>query len=481
MLRKLGKDVAIYGGADLLFKLAGFVVIPLYAHAFSVDLFGRMATITVTATLLGYVVNLGVNNAMHRFYFDHETAEDQRPLIVSTGLLQLCCSALIVVGLAFALAAGLKEEIHRDYGLEWIWVALALANVVPEQIAQYTLDAVRLHFTPWRFFIIALVKNLAGILLGLWFLLVWDLGLTGIFLGTLVASSAAVPLGLWMIRKDLTWRPDPGVGRAMFRYGYPFVFTSAAYWVFGSMDRWLLMEMSSAEEVGLFSVAFKFAAILTFVIGAFSQAWSPYAMKMMREAPDYRRTYASIFSVWYFLLAVAGLVVALFAREVMVLTTPPPYWPAAPILSVGAAGMVLFGTTQITALGITLEKRTMLLTAGAWMAAIVNIALNFVLIPRFGAMGSAVATLFAYATLTGSFLVWTQRIHPLPLEVGKLFYCSLIVIVAALAPLAFADAGVDPAVLAAKTSLVLIVILGAVVVQIVPRDLAQRVMAQVRG
>jgi O-antigen/teichoic acid export membrane protein len=474
VLRKLGRDVAIYGGADLLFKLAAFAVIPVYAHLLSVAEFGLMALLTISAALFGFLVNLGVNNAMHRFYFDPKIAEGDKALVVSTAFFQLLLANGIGLALGLLLLGTVRDELASGYGIEWLWAAIVLVNVLPEQVAQFTLDAVRLHFTPWRFVVISLVKNLAGILLGLWLLAGWGLGLTGIFLGTLVASTAAVPLGLWMIRRDLRLRIDPRLAKAILAFGSPFVFASAAYWVFGSMDRWLLMEMSTPDEVGRFSLAFKFAAVLSFVIGAFGQAWSPHAMRMMGEDPDYRARYSTIFSVWFFLLALCGLALALFSTELVVLATPIEYWGAAPMLSLGAAGMVLFGTTQITALGITLEKRTLLLSAGAWLAALANVGLNLLLIPRFGGTGAAVATLFSYAILTGSFLFWSQRLHPLPLEKAKLLYCCLIVAAAATVPLLFPAGRIDPLAIAAKAALLLLALAGGLAVRIVPRNWRRR-------
>jgi O-antigen/teichoic acid export membrane protein len=70
MLRQLGRDVAIYGGADLLFKLVQFLVIPIYAHRLAVADFGILALLQVSAILLGAIVNLGVNYSVQRFYFD---------------------------------------------------------------------------------------------------------------------------------------------------------------------------------------------------------------------------------------------------------------------------------------------------------------------------------------------------------------------------------------------------------------------------
>ena len=87
-------------------------------------------------------------------------------------------------------------------------------------------------------------------------------------------------------------------------------------------------------------------------------------------------------------------------------------------------GVVLSGTTQITGLGISLENRTRLFAGAAWTTALVNVLLNFLLIPRFGALGAGIATFLSYALLTGLYLYWSQRLHPIPLEISKLLYSA---------------------------------------------------------
>jgi O-antigen/teichoic acid export membrane protein len=477
MLRKLGRDVAVYGGADLAFRLTQFLVIPVYAHLLTVSDFGILALLTVSGTLLGMLLNLGINNSIQRFYFDPETPETERPTLVSTGLAQLIASGVVTVGFALLLASGLSAEIEAAYGIEWILVLIVLLTVLPEQLAQYTLDAVRLQFAPLKFCAIALVKNLLGILVGLWLLVRLDMGVAGLLLGTLAGAALAVPLGLLMIRRDLTWRLDRSVAAKAFQYGYPFVLAGAAYWVFGSMDRWLLIEFSDLVQVGLFSVALKFAAVLTFVISAFAQAWSPFAMRMRGEDPNYRQNYARIFSGWFFVLALTGLGLSLFAPEAMQLLTPREYWPAAPILSVAAAGIALYGTVQITVLGISLERRTMLLNWGAWLAAAANLVINLLLIPRYGAMGAAISTLASYGLLTGAFLFWSQRLHPIPLERGKLLYALGLVAIAAGAPWLMPEGtGLEAAAL--KTLVLAVAIAGAFAVRIVDHGLYRQILAR---
>jgi O-antigen/teichoic acid export membrane protein len=236
-------------------------------------------------------------------------------------------------------------------------------------------------------------------------------------------------VGFWLIRKDLRWQFDKKLAREVILFGYPFIFAGLAYWIFGSMDRWMLGELSDNTQVGLYSIAFKFATILTFINTAFGQAWSPFAVKIYSENPDYRRIFSQIFSYLFFGLTFVGMLISIFGFEILYLTTPEAYWPAATTLGILAMGIVLSGTPQITALGISLEKKTHLLAAGSWVTAVINFLLNWILIPQWGALGTGIATLISYATLTGYYLYWTQKLHPLPLEVKKLVFSLLVILV----------------------------------------------------
>ena len=427
MIKKLGKDAAIYGGSDFVFKVIAFAVFPIYAHYFSVADFGTWALLTVSASLIGVLINLGINNSVQRYYWDPETTTGQQPVIVSGGLLQLAGFGLLMVSLAVTAVFFQRNWIQAHYSISWTLIALVGGSLLLEQLLQYTLDTIRLHFNPVRFLIISFAKNLFGVSLGLYFIIQLGWGLYGYFFGAVIGSAVALPIALWFIRRELTWQLDKQISVKIFRFGFPFVFTGLAYWVFGSMDRWLLAELSTIEEVGLYSIAFKFAAIVSFIISAFAQAWSPHAIKLMRDDPDYRTVYSRIFTLWFFVLAMTGLFISLFAKELLILFTPKAYWSAAQSLVMVTAGIVVYGTTQITSIGISLQKKTYLLTRGAIIAAVANLVLNILLVPKFGAVGAGFATLLSYTLLTSSFLYWTQKFHPIPLERRKLAYSGALV------------------------------------------------------
>lgn len=458
-LRALGRDVAIYGTGEFVFKFIAFAVFPIYAHILSLEEFGTWALLTATGTLVGYLINMGVNQAVQRFYFDRGERSPDRSAIVSTGLAQLLLSCILFALLGLFVTSVVGDMFDERYGIDRMLLLLALGIVIPDQLLQFCLDLLRMHFTPLKFLALAFAKNIVGTAAALWMVAVEHASLHGLFAGLLAGSLVALPLGLWLIRRDLKWLWHGPTARLLFAFGFPLTFTSIAHWIYTTMDRWMLAEMSNASELGLYSVAAKYATVLTFVIAAFAQAWIPTAMRTAADDPQHPALFGRVFALWFGLLAVIALGIALFAPEALMLLTPSDYWPAASILPMLAAGLVLFGTTQVTALGITLGNRTALTAWAAWLAAAANFGLNLLLIPRFGAVGSAAATFLSYALLTGFMLYWTQRLRPIPLHRPALVYCTaLTVAAAALSTSDFAAATVTA--VAVKTAILLAAIAG---------------------
>ena len=110
---------------------------------------------------------------------------------------------------------------------------------------------------------------------------------------------------------------------------------------------------------------------------------------------------------------------------------PAEYCSSALPMIILSFGIILKSTQQITAIGISLEKKTFLFVRIAWLTAITNIIGNYFLIPKFGANGAAVATFFSYLLLTLSYLYFTQKIHPLIIPWLPLFVLTLMGIMVA--------------------------------------------------
>ena len=71
------------------------------------------------------------------------------------------------------------------------------------QWSQYSLDVLRLHFAPWRFFALALTSRVAVIFAGLTAVVFFDLGIDGFLTAQALVLILVVPLAFWFIRRDL--------------------------------------------------------------------------------------------------------------------------------------------------------------------------------------------------------------------------------------------------------------------------------------
>src|SRR5205085_9785310 len=132
-----------------------------------------------------------------------------------------------------------------------------------------------------------------------------------------------------------------------------------------------------------------------------------------------------------------------------------------------AMAVALGGITQVASIGIALAKRTSVIGAGAWLAAAINVGLNLLLIPSYGAMGAAAATFTSYAVLGTVYGAFSQRLYPLPLNWKVLLYSFLIIASGLGAAFITFGAPLQPASFAVKIMLLALAVFGALPLRLI--------------
>jgi O-antigen/teichoic acid export membrane protein len=430
MSKKLLKDTMFYGGADVVLKIISFFTFPILANLLKLDDFGIITLAGTFAGFIGMFMNLGINNAVQRFYFAPEVLESERPKLISSALWSLSLWSIILCTLAALFTWPLSKILLQRYQMPWSYLALSIFAMVPNQIITFCNDVIRLHFKPINFLLLSFIKNLVAIVAGILVLKFTNYGIQGYLWVSFLAPTIFIPLAIYFIKKEIVFRLNIKWAKKIIAFGYPFVFAGIAYWLFGSMDRWLLAEFSNNEQIGLYSVAFKLGSLVLFINSAFGQAWSPMAIKMINENPDtYQTQFAEILNIYYWFVIALGVGLSLFVKEFYMLTTPKEYWLATNVSIFLIIGLVINCTTQITAVGISISKKTKIFTKVAWITALINLILNLMMIPKFGASGSAIATSITYLVLTILYIYYTQKLNPLPFNYKKLALATIVLLV----------------------------------------------------
>ena len=113
---------------------------------------------------------------------------------------------------------------------------------------------------------------------------------------------------------------------------------------------------------------------------------------------------------------------AVLGRDLLRLMTPhnPAFHAAAPVIPVVALAYLLHGVFLLTSVGIGIARQARYYPMVTAAAAATNVAANLVLIPRFGVMGAAWATVLAYAVMAALGHAFSRRLFPIPFEGGRL-------------------------------------------------------------
>ena len=431
--RSLIKNSVIYGGSDGITKLFAIVYFPLIASELSLKSYGIVELILTVTSLLGLLINCGINGSVSRFYWDKDTKHHERAQIITSGFaVQLFFGLLMVAVGCLFLPSTLALTTDAGWPITLIALFSALIFTVLLQISHYTLDVTRLHQAPYRFFVSALLSRLCLMVLGLLCVVYLKLGVDGLIFSQAAALFIILPFQVWLISKDMSFSEFSwGWTKRLVKWGYPFIFAGLAYVLFGSMDRWMLASMHSEEEVGIYSIASRFASVVLFVSAAFGRAWSPSAVKIQTDFPSkYRTIFGDVLLLLLFLMLIVGGGISLFAGEIMSVVMPAEYRPSALPLAILCFGIVLQSTQQVTLTGISLENKTFLFARLAWVVTALNFVGNCLLIPSFGATGASIATLLSYLALTSLYLLFTQKLHPLNipwLRISVLLFLGIIV------------------------------------------------------
>jgi O-antigen/teichoic acid export membrane protein len=425
LFRDLFKDLLIYGTGDIFLKAAIFLTLPFYTRIFTPEEYGIWSFVVTAVGLLNSILILGGDSAYARFFFEAKSEEGKR-LITSTwfGFLALWSGSLIIFCLPFAGFFSVCSFGTNEYALLFTLTLLAAPLTLLNSMCG---QALRNRFQARLFSILNVAATLLSVGFSLFGAIVLKLGLTGVLGGAFFAALLILPVRLWTVSDLLRPVFSLRVLRNFLSFGVPLVPSSLAYWVFAVSDRILLGKLSTLEQVGLYAVANQVTGMLAFFNGALGQAWSPHAIRVYEE----RQEYAPIFfgRVMTYVLAGFGLLsvgITTFSHEILMALSTPSFYAASLAIGPLALGTAAYATTQVTAIGISLKKKTYYFAIFSWAAALLNVGLNVLLIPMWGMIAASWTTMIAYLFLTLAYLTISQRLCPVFYEKKRILVAGVL-------------------------------------------------------
>jgi O-antigen/teichoic acid export membrane protein len=201
----------------------------------------------------------------------------------------------------------------------------------------------------------------------------------------------------------------------MQRFGLPLVPSGLALWVIDLSDRFFLVRMKGLAENGLYSVGVRISTALLLVLIALRTAWPAFAFSI-KDDDEAKQTYGFVLTYVLYACCWLSLTLSLLAPWLVRLLTTPRFYPSAEVVPLLVFGGTAFIAFNVMSIGIGRAKKTQFNWVVTGGAALVNIGLNFVLIPPYGMIGAAISTLVAYVVMFLGMTVRAQQVFPVPYQ-----------------------------------------------------------------
>jgi O-antigen/teichoic acid export membrane protein len=368
------------------------------------------------------VIRGGANFGFIRFYFLDKEPEYRRRLIRTVFWAQMTYSTL-----ALALCVIFASEISTWLNLNWrpganlqdsgtsLVIATAVLLWVNVNYAQMT-NLFRAEQRSVAFSIATLLNIGITVPLTVILVVVYKEGPLGIIVGNLSGTLVVFIALLGYRREQLGLQFDRRLLHTLNRFGIPLMAAALAMWVTNFGDRFMLTKLLhgsyALHQLGQYSVAYKISSAMVLLFTAFQVAWPAFAYSIEDEN-EAKRAYSYVLTYLMFIAAWAAVGLSLFAPWIVrLLARQPGYWPAAEAVPALAYASVFFAGFIVVTIATGRARQTKFNWIAATAAAILNFTLNLWLIPAYGMLGAAYATLAAYILLMVLRTWNAQRVYP---------------------------------------------------------------------
>jgi O-antigen/teichoic acid export membrane protein len=234
-------------------------------------------------------------------------------------------------------------------------------------------------------------------------------------LGQLGMQILALGLALVSLRPTLLRRADSALLRTSLAYALPLVPAVLGTFVLTSSDRFIVQDLLGPSELARYQIAYNIGSMPLLLIGVLSNVWLPRIFALER-ASERAAVLARSRDGLYALLIPVVLGLSIGSPLVLRIWAPPEYRPDELLL---VTALVIVAVLPYTA-GMTATRALLAQGATRWIAgmtlvaALANVLLNLILVPRYELVGSALATLLAYLLLQRLLVSRTRSLTPFP-------------------------------------------------------------------
>ena len=339
------------------------------------------------------ITKLGLDSIIVKEYVDRK---DENGKLVGTALLMRIFSSILSILLVFITIIILKPN-DKLIQILTVLQSISLLFQSYEILDLWFQSKLNSKYT-------SIAKSIAYVVVSLYkiYLLVTSKSVIWFALSTTLDYVVIFVLLIIMYKKNKGQKLifDKSISISLIKSSYHFIISSLMVTLYMQMDKIMIGNMINEFNVGLYSAATTICTLWAFIPEAIINSFRPVVYKLKKENEEhYLKRLKLLYCIIFYLGIAFCAFIALFSKYILLILYGKKYLTAqyTLIISVWYTAFAYLGTAR--GIWIVSEKKNKYAKKYIFIGAVVNLALNALLIPKYNINGAAIATLVSQITV----------------------------------------------------------------------------------
>lgn len=433
LYKKLLSETVIYGIGAIMPRVIIFLLNPFYTEYFDgTEEFAKFVNLYALISFVNILLTFGFETAFFRFSAEKENIT--KTFNTAYIFLGLNALAFLILVLSFnqPIANVLDYANNPEYIKWFAWIAFF------DTLCVIPFAWLRFNNKPIKYSAVRVTQSLlqTGLILALF---LWipksvsaTMGLTekvsfpffSNVIGSIIGFLLLLPIAL-----KVKFEFDVSLFKRMIKYSWPIMLAGFAFMINENLDKAIQRYLIPESDAGAYGGSYKLAVLMTLFVTAYRMGIEPFFFKQMQDK-NAQLTYARVTE--YFVIVASTIALGIIGNVdwlKSLFIRKEEYWVAIDIVPIVVIANLFFGVYYNLSTWYKVTDRTRVGTYISWIGAIITLLLNIILLPIYGFMVSAWATLAAYFAMMLVSYYLGQKYYPIPYKTKKiLFYLSLTIL-----------------------------------------------------
>ncbi|MCW8804273.1 MAG: oligosaccharide flippase family protein [Ignavibacteriaceae bacterium] len=428
-LKELTKDTAIYGISTMVGRFLNFILVPLYTNIFPPADYGVIQLIYAYVAILNIVFIYGLDSAYLKFASFKDIGDEKDNF--STPYIAIFTTSLLISFLIVINSKSIGTSLSIPLEYHYL-IYLAAAILFLDANAVIPFLKLRLDRKAKIFSLYKIINISANIFLNIYLILILHWGIEAIVISNLIASAVSLLLVSCTIFKNFKLKFHSLLFKRLLKFGLPFLPAGFAVMLVQVIDVPILEKLTDLKTVGIYKANYKLGIFMMLFVNMFQFAWQPFFLQNAKE-PNAKEMFSKVLTYFTLVGSIILVILSLFISDLAQIKIAGfsiigfQYWAGLNIVPIILLAYLINGMYSVFSAGIYIEEKSIYVPIITGTGALVNVVVNFLLIPVLSLTGAAIATLASYFVMALGYYYVTQKFYKVKYELRRIGHIIIAV------------------------------------------------------